>query len=63
VDETSGRIGRYHVATGGFIGRLMRHELSFTQDAIRAFGRDAIVVADAVGAAAEAPPQRPAGDS
>lgn len=57
VDETSGRIARYHVATGGLIGRLTRQELSFTQDAIRAFGRDAIVVADEVGAPAGAPPE------
>ena len=49
IDETSGRIGRYHVATGGFVGRLTHQELTFTQDAIRAFGRDAIIVADGVG--------------
>ena len=49
IDETGGRIGRYHVATGGFVGRLTHQELTFTQDAIRAFGRDAIIVADEVG--------------
>ena len=49
VDEATGRIARYHVATGGFVGRLTHRELSFTQDAIRAFGRDAIMVADEVG--------------
>jgi uncharacterized protein YrrD len=63
VDESSGHIARYHVATGGLIGRLMRHEVSFAQDAVRAFGRDAIIVADAVGAACDAPSDRPAESS
>lgn len=48
VDEATGRIERYHVATGGFFGRLTHSELSFPQDAVRAFGRDAIIVADEV---------------
>jgi sporulation protein YlmC with PRC-barrel domain len=49
VDEATGRIERYHVATGGFLGRLTHRELSFPRDAVRAFGRDAIIVVDAVG--------------
>jgi sporulation protein YlmC with PRC-barrel domain len=48
VDETTGRIERFHVATGGFLGRLTHSELSFPHEAIRAFGPDAMVVADEV---------------
>jgi sporulation protein YlmC with PRC-barrel domain len=48
VDETSGRIERYHVATGGLFGRLTHQEISFPPAAVRAFGPDAIVVADEV---------------
>jgi uncharacterized protein YrrD len=53
VDEATGRIERYHVATGGFFGRLTHRELSFAGDAVRVFGQDAIVVADDVGHSAE----------
>jgi uncharacterized protein YrrD len=49
VDEVTGRIERYHVATGGFLGRLTHSQLSFSQEAVRAFGRDAIIVPDEVG--------------
>ena len=49
VDETTGRIERYHVATGGFIGRLTHREISFPPAAVRAFGPDAMVVADEAG--------------
>ena len=48
VDETTGSIERYHVATGGFFGRLTHSELTFPPAAIRGFGPDAIVVADEV---------------
>ena len=51
VDEASGRIERYRVATGGFVGRLTHREISFPQEAVRAFGRDAVIVADDVGQA------------
>jgi sporulation protein YlmC with PRC-barrel domain len=49
VDETTGRIERYHVGTGGLIGRLTHREHAFDRSAVRAFGRDAIIVVDAVG--------------
>lgn len=52
VNEVTGRIERYHVATGGLLGRLTHSELSFSQDVVRAFGQDAIIVADEVGHAA-----------
>lgn len=48
VDEATGRIERYHVATGGLLGRLTHKEITFSREGVRAFGRDAIVVADAV---------------
>ena len=48
VDEASGRVERYHVATGGFFGRLTHREIAFPPAAVRAFGPDAIVVADEV---------------
>lgn len=48
LDKATGRIERYHIATGGFLGRLTHQELTIPRDAVRAFGRDAIVVADAV---------------
>ena len=48
VDEASGRNIRYHVATGGLLGKLMHTEVTFPQSAIRAFGPDAIVVAASV---------------
>lgn len=51
VDETTGRIDRYHVATGGLLGRLTHREHTFSRGAVRAFGRDAIMVVDAVGQA------------
>ena len=51
VDEATGRIERYHVATGGFFGRLTHSELSLSQDAIRAFRQDALIVTDEVGRA------------
>jgi uncharacterized protein YrrD len=51
VDENSGRILTYHVGTGGLLGKLMHTEVAFPQSAIRAFGPDAIVVADSVIAA------------
>ena len=49
VDEKTGLIERYHVATGGFFGRLTRSEISFPPSAVRAFGPDAMVVADEAG--------------
>jgi uncharacterized protein YrrD len=48
VDEVAGRIERYHVATGGLLGRLTHSEVVFGRNSIRAFGRDAIVIADDV---------------
>lgn len=48
VDEATGRIERYHVATGGLLGRLTHRELSFSRAEIYSFGRDAIIVADEV---------------
>jgi sporulation protein YlmC with PRC-barrel domain len=48
VDATTGQIERYHVATGGFLGRLTGRELTFPQAAVRAFGPDAVIVTDDV---------------
>lgn len=48
VDETTGRVERYHVATGGLLGRLTHQEVSFPHSAIRTFGPDAIMVPDEV---------------
>ena len=45
VDETSGQIEAYHVSTGGFFGRLVNSEKTFTRAAIRTIGQDAIIVA------------------
>jgi sporulation protein YlmC with PRC-barrel domain len=53
VDETTGHVERYHVATGGFFGRLTHSEISFPHTAVRAFGPDAVVVADEVGGSPE----------
>jgi len=50
IDELTGRVERYHIATGGLLGRLTHSEVVFPHSAIRAFGKDAIVVDDAVGA-------------
>lgn len=44
LDEVTGRIERYHVATGGFFGQLMNRELCFSRAAVRALGQDAIIV-------------------
>ena len=48
LDEATGQILRYHIATGGLLGRVLHTEVSFEQSAIRAFGEDAIVVSDEV---------------
>jgi sporulation protein YlmC with PRC-barrel domain len=48
VDETTGRVERYHVATGGFLGKLTHQEVSFPHSAIRTYGPDAIIVPDDV---------------
>ena len=48
LDEATGRIERYHVATGGLFGRLTGSEVSFAQGSVRAMGQDAIIVADEV---------------
>ena len=48
VDEVTGRIERYHVATGGLFGRLTHSEIAFGREMVRAFGPDAIIVADEV---------------
>lgn len=48
VDETTGRVERYHVATGGLLGKLTHQEVSFPHSAIRTFGPDAIMVPDDV---------------
>ena len=48
LDETTGRLECYHIGTGGFLGRLMGTEIRFSPAAIRAFGKDAIVVADSI---------------
>jgi sporulation protein YlmC with PRC-barrel domain len=48
VNTDTGEIGRYHVNTGGLIGRLTGSRIVFPHTAIRAFGRDAIVIADDV---------------
>jgi sporulation protein YlmC with PRC-barrel domain len=48
VDEQTGRVDRYHVAVGGVFSRWMGNEVQFTHEAIRGFGKDAIIIADAV---------------
>ncbi|HEY3282496.1 MAG TPA: PRC-barrel domain-containing protein [Armatimonadota bacterium] len=48
INEVTGRIERYRVATGGFVGRLTHSEIAFPHDAVRAFGQDAVIVADDV---------------
>jgi sporulation protein YlmC with PRC-barrel domain len=48
VDVESGAIARYHVAHGGIFGRLTGSEIVFPHQAIRSFGKDAIIVADEV---------------
>lgn len=48
LDEATGRIERYHVATGGLLGRLTGSKVSFSRSEISAFGPDAIVVVDSV---------------
>lgn len=48
VDETTGRIQCYHVATGGLFGKLTHREVTFPHASIRVFGPDAIVVANEV---------------
>jgi sporulation protein YlmC with PRC-barrel domain len=47
-DEQTGEVRRFHIATGGFLGRLTGRELAFPPEAIRTFGKDAIIVADSV---------------
>lgn len=48
LDETTGRIESYHVATGGFFGRLVNSERTFPHATVRTLGPDAIVVTDEV---------------
>lgn len=59
LDDASGWVVRYHVAAGGFVGRMLHREFSFSQDAIRSFGRDAIIVADEVATGGVVPPGEP----
>jgi hypothetical protein len=51
VDETTGCVERYRVATGGLLGKLIHSGISFSRDAVRVFGKDAIIVSDEVGRA------------
>ncbi len=48
IDEETGRILSYHVEQGGLIARLTNRGYEFPHEAIRAFGKDAIVVAEEV---------------
>jgi uncharacterized protein YrrD len=48
IDERTGRITAYHLTCGGFLGGLLGKDLVFPHEAVRAFGKDAIVVSDAV---------------
>jgi sporulation protein YlmC with PRC-barrel domain len=47
-EELTGEVRRFHIATGGLLGRLTGRELAFPPEAIRTFGKDAIIVADTV---------------
>jgi uncharacterized protein YrrD len=47
-DEQTGEVRRFHIATGGLLGRLTGRELAFPPEAVRTFGKDAIIVADSV---------------
>jgi sporulation protein YlmC with PRC-barrel domain len=48
LDEHSGEITRYCVSPPGLLSRFLGHDLTFDQSDIRAFGPDAILVADSV---------------
>jgi len=61
VDETTGHIERYHVATGGLFGRLAHREITFTPEAVRVFGPDALIVADAAAPAVSPPAEATTG--
>ena len=53
VDESTGLIDRYYVASGGILG-IGSHQVRFTHAAVRSFGKDAIIVSDEI---AEPPKQ------
>lgn len=46
VDEATGRIVRYHIPVGGLLAHLRHQTISFGPEAIRTFGKDAILVAE-----------------
>jgi uncharacterized protein YrrD len=46
VDEVTGRVETYHVSTGGFFGRLVNSERTFSRSEVRTIGQDAIIVAE-----------------
>lgn len=48
VDEQTGRIEQYRVSAGGLLASLTHSTITFPHTAIRTFGRDAMVVSDAV---------------
>lgn len=47
-DVETGKVETYLVEAGGFLGRLSGRTYEFPHAAVRAFGKDAIVVADEV---------------
>ncbi len=51
LDEKSGRILAYHIATGGLLGHLRHATITFTPDQVRTFGHDAIIVENQLAAA------------
>jgi len=48
LDEKTGHLQRFHINTGGILGRLTHSEVVFGRGEIRSFGKDAILVADSV---------------
>jgi len=57
VDEATGSIQGYRI--GGFLAQLRSHTAAFPPSAIRTFGRDAIIVGNAVGAGLGHPEEEP----
>jgi uncharacterized protein YrrD len=45
IDELTGQVETYHISTGGFFGRLVNSERTFTRAQVLTLGEDAIIVA------------------
>jgi sporulation protein YlmC with PRC-barrel domain len=46
LDPATGQVLKYHVATGGFFGRITGREILVPAGAVRTIGKDAIIVAN-----------------